>query len=260
MNGHMDSIIYYFSGTGNSLEAARQISDGLGKIKMMSMASPVPTAPVGGKGAVIGFVFPSYYGDLPRIVRRFVEGMTILPDTYCFAIVTMGLVGSGSITALSSLLSQKQILLNYGKGIVMCKNYILKYNPDGEARIQKMLKKSKSTFENIVKDVMERKQNGVRHLRFGESKLYKNIEHLDEHFFADEHCKNCGLCEKICPVQNICMVNGKPEWQHHCEHCVACIHWCPTKAIQYGNLTQERRQYHHPKVSASDLILPNNRS
>lgn len=29
-------------------------------------------------------------------------------------------------------------------------------------------------------------------------------------FVADESCSHCGICERICPKDNICLVQGKP--------------------------------------------------
>ena len=92
-----NSRIHWFSGTGNSLYAAKQLSVELGGIPLTQITDAAPTAAVGGIGMKIGFVFPSYYGNLPRAVRNFVEKLDIKPDTYIFAIVTMGAVGQGSI-------------------------------------------------------------------------------------------------------------------------------------------------------------------
>ena len=55
---------------------------------------------VGGRGEAAGFVFPSYYGHLSRAVSAFVERLEILPETYTFAVVTMGAVGQGSVSAM----------------------------------------------------------------------------------------------------------------------------------------------------------------
>ena len=255
-----DSAIFFFSGTGNSLAVARQISSGLGGLRTESMAAPFPDSPVGGAGAVAGFVFPSYYGALPRIVKRFVEGITLLPGTFCFTVVTGGgPIAGSSIVALRKALASRQIALDYGKSIFMVGNYIMNYNPPcKEKSVQKMLARTEAAVTKIVADIAARTQGGTHRFHFAADNLYKNIEHLDYNFFADERCRHCGLCERICPVQNIRLENGKPKWQHRCEHCVACIHWCPQEAIQYGNKTKERRRYRYPTVSSSDLIRREN--
>ncbi|MCL2678499.1 MAG: EFR1 family ferrodoxin, partial [Clostridiales bacterium] len=93
----------------------------------------------------------------------------------------------------------------------------------------------------------------VRTLPLTAKSLYKNIEKLDAGFAAGGGCTGCGLCQKICPVKNIRLENGRPKWLGQCERCVACISWCPSKAIDYGSKTQERRRYRNPRVKAEDL-------
>jgi MinD superfamily P-loop ATPase len=81
-----------------------------------------------------------------------------------------------------------------------------------------------------------------------------HIPKTDKRFRADEKCSRCGICQKVCPVNNIEMIDGKPAWKGHCEQCLACLQWCPEQAIQYGKNTTGRKRYHHPEVKISDLI------
>jgi MinD superfamily P-loop ATPase len=77
---------------------------------------------------------------------------------------------------------------------------------------------------------------------------------MDRSFWTQEQCNHCGLCQRICPVKNIQLVNGMPSWLHHCEQCLACLHWCPQEAIQFGKSTISRQRYHHPEVKQEDLL------
>lgn len=78
---------------------------------------------------------------------------------------------------------------------------------------------------------------------------------MDKAFTVDDSCTGCGTCEKICPVDDIQLVNGRPIWQHHCEQCFACLQWCPSQAIQFRNNTAGQKRYHHPRVSLHDMIF-----
>lgn len=63
-------------------------------------------------------------------------------------------------------------------------------------------------------------------------------------FWASDQCISCGLCERVCPVVAITMRDGKPTWNtSHCAHCMACIHNCPKEAIEYGDVTRDKRRY-----------------
>jgi len=63
------------------------------------------------------------------------------------------------------------------------------------------------------------------------------IPGMDKGFRVSERCNGCGTCSRICPVNNIDLVKGKPVWRHHCEQCMACLHWCPRSALEYGKDT-----------------------
>ena len=75
----------------------------------------------------------------------------------------------------------------------------------------------------------------------------------DKDFWADENCNSCGICEKICPVKNVKLANGKPGWLHKCEYCFACLQWCPKEAIQYKKSTVGRKRYRNPEVKLEDF-------
>jgi len=233
-------MIFYFTGTGNSLYVAQKLAEKLNETAVYSMAEYEPNNQVGSEHEKIGFVFPSYYGNLPRIVKDFVSKISIHPDTYLFAIVTMGGAGSGSITMLEKALGEKGLALKYGRGILMPANYIINYNPMFFGRTAKASKKIQQIADDILSKRVFVKKGGII-----ANNLYQNIEVLDKDFFAEGHCSGCGLCERICPVRNIRLADNRPEWLHHCEHCMACIHHCPEEAIQYGAKTKKRRRYYH---------------
>jgi len=249
----MSTTIYWFSGTGNSLYAAKCLANELGDTSLYPMTAAAPPEAVGGSGERIGFVFPSYYCNLPRTVRSFVEKLKIREGSYLFTIVTMGGLGQGSVAALETVLKQKNLRLDYGRGILMPANYLINYNPADKTKTEGKLDKQHKKFRLISAEI----KAGVRSVKkipYSANNMYKNIEALDARFSAEESCTACGQCAAICPSGNIKIENCRPVWQHHCEHCVACISWCPAQAIQYGGKTKARRRYQHPKIAVSELM------
>ena len=246
------TTIFWFSGTGNSLYSAKQLAANLDNAVLYPMKSGVPQKAVGGNGDRIGFVFPSYYCNLPRYVRYFAEKIEIAPGTFIFAIVTMGGLGQGAVSELEKILAGKNLKLDYGKGILMNGNYVMNYNPADPEKFKPKLQKISAKLKNFSQDIIAGKRI-IKKIKLTASNLYKNTESLDVAYHAEDSCTKCGQCVNLCPVKNIKLEN-KPVWLHHCEHCVACISWCPKKAIQYGDSTKTRRRYRNPEISASELI------
>ena len=256
----MKHTIYWFSGTGNSLYAAKALAEAMGNTVLVPIAQGAPTEAAGGEGCKLGFVFPSYYGDLPRLVRAFAERLNILPGTDLFAVVTMGAFGQGSVKAMQQLLAAKGFPLRYGVGVRMNANYILAYDPalfgaKSERRVRTKLDKADAKLRQIAADI----QSGKTQLKTSPitaQTLYKNVAALDAEFTVNDTCTHCGLCARLCPVDNIKLADGKPVWQHHCEHCVACISWCPAAAIDKGTDTAKRTRYRNPHIKVGELEHP----
>ncbi|MCL2673921.1 MAG: EFR1 family ferrodoxin [Defluviitaleaceae bacterium] len=256
----MKTTIFYFSATGNSLYVAKKLAGLMGEATIHSMANYEPNGQTGGKDDAVGFVFPSYYGKMPRLVSKFVGELDINPDTWVFCLSTMGIpLGTGSLKDCQQVLGTKGLTLQYGRGITMPRNYIVKYNPLTAEAAMKYNKRADEKLVQVANEIKAKKA-GIHlglvswGLYLSTDTLYKNIESLDDKFFVENRCNSCGLCEKVCPVQNVKLVDGKPQWQHHCEHCVACIQLCSQETIQYGTKTKARRRYHNPEINVTELI------
>jgi ferredoxin len=255
----MGSTIYYFSATGNSLSIALQIAKGLGNCAIQSMAAEPPDEPVGGADNPIGFVFPVFYNGLPRLTKRFVEKLDILPETYSFAVANSGGTRANSLGMLEDILTEKGILLSYADEVKMPGNYIVGHQVPSSEKIRKILEAAADKVDIAARAIADGERKPV--IRKAElwskitnrSYLYKNINEWDEAFLTTGKCTGCGLCAEVCPVCNIKMEDRRPVWRHDCERCLACIHWCPCEAIEYGKKTAGRRRYHNPNIKIEDI-------
>lgn len=77
----MKKVIYYFSGTGNSLRAANVIAERIGGAELISVRCD-PEEVSAEDAEVIGFVCPVYEWDIPGTFRKFVEQLTVNPKAY----------------------------------------------------------------------------------------------------------------------------------------------------------------------------------
>ena len=84
----MTTIMYYFSGTGNSLRVANDLqrivadSNTIGILSLRGMDIIRP------KAEAIGFVFPIYCHTVPAVVKEFIAKLDLSIAKYIFAVAT----------------------------------------------------------------------------------------------------------------------------------------------------------------------------
>ena len=89
-------------------------------------------------------------------------------------------------------------------------------------------------------DIINNKKVLLPYMPFGHIlQLIMLIEHPGAHFNGlfmrtNKNCVSCGKCEKMCPVNNISMNDGKVKFHNHCLMCTRCSFYCPKDAIVFG--------------------------
>lgn len=248
--------IYYFTGTGNCLKLSRDIAETIEDCELISIGdhNDYDMPPELDR---IGFVFPVYYQGLPMAVDTFLKRLKLRnnPNAYYFAVATYGALVGNALPQAALRLQEQGVRLQYGAGLVMFSNCVTMYNMSD--RVDEITAKSDRAAGPIVDAVRARQTNAIPRFCNVVHRYYRlqisRVHDIDYAFHTNASCNSCGLCEKVCPVGNIAMANGKPVYRHLCEHCTACIQYCPAKAINYKNRTQKRRRYHHPQVGGSQL-------
>jgi ferredoxin len=251
----MKNVLFYFSATGNCLQVARDIAKEIGDCEIISLAEYDTEKRIAAER--VGIIFPVYFWGIPNIVKAFLEKIEFENNPYLFAVATCGHTFAASLTQVNDLLKSKNRKLHSGFAIRMPENYIISFNADSEKTQQKLFEREKKKAALIGKVIADKKEQPLEKSKLlvawvlgkpiNKSAL-KNFPARDVNFNLNESCSGCGLCAKKCPVHNITLVNGKPEWNHHCELCLACLQNCPKQAINYKNLTQKRKRYVNPNV------------
>ncbi len=255
----MKTVIYWFSGTGNSLAVAKELAKARGDAELVPMARVLKKMPP--PAARIGLVFPVYGWGPPALVARFVEKLNASPNSYIFSVITYAGNPGGTLTTLQRLLQKRGLNLAAGWGVKMPENYPPLGGapaPEKQQTINAEAAKKNAQIamelQRLPRGEIERSSLVWRMLGKVIYPLFqKHVRHADRSFRADEKCNGCSLCAKICPVNNIAMIDGHPSWMGHCEQCYACFHWCPQKAVQFGRSSKQHR-YHHPDVELSDFL------
>jgi ferredoxin len=253
--------LLYFSGTGNSLKVARDLASEFEDADVIS----IPAAIKGGvdlSADKLGIIFPVYMWGMPLIVKRFIDQLEISDETYYFAVATFGGSQGGTIKQVEKAFKARGGELSSGFGVKMPGNYTPMYGAIAEEKQEKMFLVESGKIQEIAETIKEEKKSyfetgnilfNVIGTRILYNMMSSNIPKMAKDFWVDENCNSCGICEKVCPVDNIELIDGKPVWGDHCEQCLACLQWCPQEAIQLGKKTPGRKRYHHPDVKSEDL-------
>lgn len=249
-------MIFYFSGTGNTKWMAQQLAqatreqllyipDELRKGKLQYTLQ---------EGERLGFCFPTHGWQPPRIVRTFIRNASFIlpPSSYVYAATTCGDNMGHAMRILDKELGKKGMKTDARFAVVMpesnvCFSFLHLDTPERE---QQKIEAAKGKVAKIC-EIIKNRQRGIEDLVKGAIPYtytyviggYYN-KHLitDKHFWVDEEaCIQCGLCAKLCPVDDI--EGLPPHWKHDgsCTNCLACYHHCPQHAIHWG--TMQRGQY-----------------
>jgi ferredoxin len=243
----MNKVIYYFSGRGNSLSVARELAERIEGTRVLPMAKAEGAVAV--RGGILGLVLPVIDFGLPLLVRDFVGRLRCGGEKpYVFAVLTCGGMPCAAMHALAKLLKKRGLTLAWGEHIV----FALEKMPEEEWQ---------SRLDAIASAATRREAAGLPSPKLAHRLMTGLLNPLarrmipgeDRKFTVSAACDGCGVCQKVCPVQNIRIADGKPEWLHRCQQCAACFSWCPKEAIS-GTCLAARTHFRNPRVRLGEMV------
>lgn len=254
-------MVFYFTGTGNSLYVAKQITE-----------PPISIPQVMGQGSMtftadsIGVVAPVYGHEVPPMVKEFLEKATFTTE-YFYMILTYGNRHGGAAELAQQLCQQSGIQPAYINVVLMADNWLPSFDMEEQKQMDKNVEGQVST---ILADIKSRKrmiapvtdQDRAAHQEFL-SRMSQMPPDAWQHLLrVTEDCVGCGICEKVCPSGFIRVAEGKATHiPGNCQTCLACIHACPNKAIQ---LTIPEKnpdaRYRNPHISLQEIIQANSQA
>ena len=267
-------MIFYFTGTGNTRWAAQEIAAALNE-ELLYIPDLIREGRYEFKlkpDERIGFCFPTHGWQPPRIVREYVRKLRIEngalqlcwlatggtqewrkdAKTYCWALTTCGDNMGEAMTIFNKDLATIGLHATSTFAVIMpesniCFSFL---HLDTKEKEQQKIAAARKRLPHII-EILREKKEGVEELVKGAiPKTYSYViggyynKHLikDDKLWVDaEACISCGLCSKVCPVDDIEGV--PPVWKHNgrCTNCLACYHHCPKHAIHWGKM--KRGQY-----------------
>lgn len=259
-------MIFWFSGTGNSrlvaYRLARLTHDRLWPIARVCNSGSIPQI---GEGEPVGFVFPTYGWDLPKVVRKMMSiwraepaSLQLTKSRYVYLVTTCG-DDTGKLDrrmakAIASIGGQ----LKSAWSVIMPNTYICLPGFDVDSKVveQKKLSLWQSRVEEIAKLILQRRE-GIWDITEGHLPWLKTYVlgfcfhqwmMSPKPFKVSDQCISCNACVRACVLGNIHKDdNGIPLWGGNCTMCLACYHHCSTHSISYGKWTVGKGQCLPPK-------------
>ncbi|MCK4718172.1 MAG: EFR1 family ferrodoxin [Thermoplasmata archaeon] len=246
----MESIdLYFFSGTGNTLLVVERMAEVFEvngvptRLHRMEDTDEVRLEP----GAALGLGFPvAEQGTFP-FVWDLVNRLPMGKGTPIFMVDTM-LAYSGGVVGPMKAIVKKKGYIPIGAREITMPNNLFPRNVDPEKNGRKM-ERGRAKAEEYAKRLLEGKAKWGRvpggsdiMASFSRSdRTWTFLRRLYDVHIDHELCVNCGLCVRLCPIDNIKM-DDRVEMGDKCVFCMRCLAYCPKGAIYSGK--GKKARYH----------------
>lgn len=246
-------MVFYFSGTGNSQLAAKQIASEL-RDEPVSINQYLKE----GKRATfhsetpLVFVTPNYAWRMPEIVEQWIRENKFTGNQNAYFVMNGGTSLMANAAFYSKKLCRDTGLIWRGHAAVrMPKNNLALYGAFAPNECEAIIAQAKPIFSALAKQIRRgesfREDSASLSSRFLSGPfhaLYYRFYITDKGFRVSDGCVSCGRCAKRCPLNNIDLTDGKPVWKGNCTHCMACLCGCPTEAIDFRWVSKGKRRYY----------------
>lgn len=247
-------MILYFSGTGNSEYAAKKIGKDL-QDETLSLFEKIRNHDFSDVYSDKPWIItaPTYAWRIPRILQNWLANTNLNGNKDIYFVMTCagGIGNAGAY--LKKLCVSKEMNYMGCIPIIMPENYIALFQSPTQKEAKEILNRAETALQNAVRTIKnkeiavpssvtlkDRLDSGIVNAVF-----YPALVHAKK-FYSTDACISCGKCERVCPLNNIHLNNGKPVWGSRCTHCMACICRCPTEAIEYGRHSKGLARYTCP--------------
>ena len=251
-------MIFYFTGTGNSLYAAKQIEK-----DPISIPHAIHQKNKNFTSASIGIVSPIYGHELPAMVKDFLK-KSVFSTNYFYMILTYGNRHGGAAELAKSFCDSIGLSVHYINVLLMVDNWLPSFDMDEQKKIDKrvdenlaVIKSHIKEHKNMISEVTESDREA--HRQFMSQMSLIPPDAWQRLIKIGTGCVGCGICERVCPSSSIRIENGKAvHIPGNCQSCLACVHACTQKVI--GLSVPEKNpnaRYRNKDISLNEIMKAN---
>ena len=261
MKRYRKVIIYYFTGTGNALKAARWICEEAEKSNIESKLFPIdgnykPNIEEIDSGSLIGFLSPTHGFNIAPAMLKFISRFPKNRNADVFILNTRaglklsklfipGLSGAAQFLPMI-ILKLKGYKIAGGLPLDMPSNWLFFHPGLNSHTVNSIVDRCEKTTKIFIENIL------------GGNKIFRKVlitlpidiallpitllyYYYARFIFAKtmiytSNCNSCMICVDNCPVNALKIVNDKPYWSYSCESCMRCVNICPKTSIQTSHL------------------------
>ena len=254
-------IVFYFTGSGNSLYVAKHLS-----AQPLSIPQVLQGDQFEFEADEIGFVFPDYQGRAPSIVQEFAQKVK-LKANYMFTVITYGLDNCLVTELWEQYAKQYGISFDYINVVLMQVVFLTMFDQDQqrtlaaekdeEGQIAKVVEDIESQRKWIYEFTPEQHQRGEMLMNM--VSRYPIYPARSQTLFRVETalCIGCGTCVDVCPKGLYRLDSTGVVHEGDCVYCLSCANNCPQKAIKLNMERNPEARYRHPKITLPEIKRAN---
>jgi hypothetical protein len=148
----METKLYVYTGTGNSLWIARQLALELRDATVQFI--PILTSDLKVEAERVGIIFPVRILGLPSRVIQFISHLQAKPETYFFALAVNAGKPAATLLQLQKLMSTRGRSLALGSSFVMPSNYTPWGGPGPVDAQQRLFSKAQEKVKAIAGTIL----------------------------------------------------------------------------------------------------------
>lgn len=250
-------MVFYFTGTGNSLYLAKGLEDNPISIPQVMRRNDLTFT-----AEKIGIVCPIYGHEMPKLVKEFLQKAVFTID-YLYAVLTYGNAHGGAAELAAQVFQAAGKTADYITTVLMVDNFLPSFDMDEQCALDKDVEGQLAR----VKVDIDQKKAGVQKASIQDKARHQKylayVNHQPETIWASyrvtEECIGCGICTRVCPAG---CIHLEQQISIHvaegCQACMACIHACPKLALQMTmKEANTNARYRNEHISLAELIVAN---